>query len=191
MGSLLIHACCANCLLYPYEALRGRFERIMVFWYNPNIHPYQEYHKRLQAMKKAEKALNLKVIYQDTYPLEEWLQAVVFREEERCLHCYHRRLLATAQVAKRGNFTHYTTTLLYSKQQKHDTIREIGESLGKRYGVEFLYEDFRQGWKHGIQLSQELDLYRQQYCGCIYSERDRFYHSPAKAGEADLDKGTG
>ena len=189
MGSLLIHACCANCLLYPYEALRDRFERIMVFWYNPNIHPYQEYQKRLQAMKEAEKALNLKVIYRDTYPLEEWLQAVVFREEKRCLYCYHQRLLATVQVAKRGNFTHYTTTLLYSKQQKHDTIREMGASLGKRYGVEFLYEDFRQGWKRGIELSHKLGLYRQQYCGCIYSERDRFYH-PSKTSGTDLDKCT-
>ncbi len=191
MDSILIHACCANCLLYPYEILKEHFERVMVFWYNPNIHPYQEYQKRLQAMKEAEKALNLKVIYRDTYPLEEWLQAVVFREEERCFYCYHQRLSATVQVAKRGNFTCYTTTLLYSKQQKHDTIRKIGESLGKRYGVGFLYEDFRQGWKRGIQFSQELGLYRQQYCGCIYSERDRFYNSTVMASGADLEKDTG
>ena len=101
---------------------------------------------------------------------------MAFREEKRCLYCYHDRLLATAQVAKRGNFSHFTTTLLYSKHQKHEIIREMGESLGRKYGVKFFYQDFREGWKEGIQCSLELGLYRQQYCGCIYSEKERFYH---------------
>jgi len=176
MESLLIHACCANCLLYPLKVLEGRFQRIMAFWYNPNIHPYQEYQRRLEAMKELERKWNLKIIYRDSYPLEEWLQAVAFREEKRCLYCYHDRLLATAQVARRGNFSHFTTTLLYSKHQKHEIIREMGESLGRKYGVKFFYQDFREGWKEGIQCSLELGLYRQQYCGCIYSEKERFYH---------------
>ncbi len=182
MESLLIHACCANCLLYPLKVLEGQFQRIMVFWYNPNIHPYQEYKRRLDAMKQLEERWNLRVIYRDTYPIEEWLQAVVFREEKRCLYCYHERLLATAQVAKRGNFSHFTTTLLYSKQQRHEIIKEIGESIGRRYGVKFFYQDFREGWKEGIRLSKGLGLYRQQYCGCIYSEKERYY-SQGKGGE--------
>ncbi len=176
MESLLIHACCANCLLYPLKAVEGAFQRVMAFWYNPNIHPYQEYLRRLEAMKELEKRLGIKTIYRDEYPLEEWLQAVVFREENRCLYCYHSRLLATVQVAKRGNFTHFTTTLLYSKHQKHEIIKEMGESLGKRYGVKFFYRDFREGWKEGIQKSLEMGLYRQQYCGCIFSEKERFHH---------------
>jgi len=176
MDSILIHACCANCLLYPLKALEGQFQRIMAFWYNPNIHPYGEYQKRLEAMKEMEAKLGVNTIYRDEYPLEEWLQAVVFREENRCLYCYHNRLLATVKVAKRGNFSHFTTTLLYSKHQRHEIIREMGESLGKRYGVKFFYQDFREGWKEGIQRSLELGLYRQQYCGCIYSEKERFCH---------------
>ncbi len=180
MRTLLIHACCANCLLYPLKASKENFERVMVFWYNPNIHPYKEYLKRLEALKVLEKRLNLSVIYRDEYPLEDWLQAVAFREEKRCIHCYHARLLATAQVAKRGNFSHFTSTLLYSKHQQHDTMREIGESLGKRYGVSFHYQDWREGWKEGIRLSKEMKLYRQQYCGCIYSEKERFHHPSEK-----------
>jgi len=173
--SILIHACCANCLLYPLKILQKNFERVFVLWYNPNIHPYQEYLKRREGVKTLEEIKKIKVIYKDEYPLEKWLQSVVFREKERCLFCYHKRLEATAQVAKRGNFSFFTTTLLYSKHQKHEIIKEIGEALAKEYGVKFYYYDFREGWREGIEESLSLGLYRQGYCGCIYSEKERYY----------------
>ena len=144
------------------------------FFYNPNIHPYQEYKKRLEAVNDFSILSNLKIIYRDEYRLEEFLQNVVFREKERCIYCYHTRLKATAQVAKKGKFDFFTTTLLYSKSQKHQLVKEIGDGLANESGVKFLYEDFRKGWKDGIEISQDMGLYRQQYCGCIYSEKERY-----------------
>ena len=117
----------------------------------------------------------MKVIYQEGYDLEGFLQNVVYRESERCNYCYHDRLRSTALLAKRGKFDYFTTTLLYSKHQKHDVIRSMGESIGKSVGVPFYYQDYRIGWKEGIECSKQIGLYRQQYCGCIYSEKERFY----------------
>ncbi len=117
----------------------------------------------------------MRVIYQEEYDPETFLRAVVFRESDRCIYCYHDRLQATARLAKRGRFDYFTSTLLYSKFQQHDLIRKIGEAEGRAVGVPFYYHDFREGWKQGIEESRRLNLYRQQYCGCIYSEKDRFY----------------
>ncbi len=182
---ILIHICCANCAVYPLMALREKGHTIYGFFFNPNIHPFQEYRRRLESVRRLEEQFDLPVIYRDEYRLDEFLRSTVFREAFRCRYCYHTRLKATAQVAKRGRFDAFTTTLLYSKQQQHDWIKEAAESAGKERGVPFYYEDFRIGWKKGITLSQEAGFYRQQYCGCIYSERDRFLGknriSPAKA----------
>ena len=171
----LIHCCCANCLIYPLKALQDEGWDAMGFFYNPNIHPYQEYQRRLEAVREYEKKAAIQVIYRDEYDLEDFLRGVAFREKERCQFCYHLRLEAAAQVAKRGKFDAFTTTLLYSKHQNHDLIKNIGEALGKEHGVEFLYRDFRDGWKEGIEESKALKLYRQNYCGCIYSlaEKER------------------
>jgi len=170
----LIHCCCANCLIYPLKVLREEGWEVMGFFYNPNIHPYQEYQRRLEAVREYEKKAAIQVIYRDEYKLEEFLRGVVFREEDRCRFCYHLRLEATAQVAKRVKFDAFTTTLLYSKQQNHELIKAVGEAVGKEQGVQFLYRDFRDGWKQGIEESKALGLYRQGYCGCIYSEKERY-----------------
>jgi predicted adenine nucleotide alpha hydrolase (AANH) superfamily ATPase len=114
------------------------------------------------------------MIYEDRYELEDFLRSVVFREGDRCRICYHRRLKAAAAVAKKGKFDAFTTTLLGSKHQEHELIKEIGFALGKEKGVPFHYTDFREGWAKGGELSRALGLYRQNYCGCIYSEKERF-----------------
>ena len=147
----------------------------MGFFYRHNIHPYTECLKRQEALQSYADRINLKMIYQEGYDLEGFIQNVVFREAERCNYCYHDRLRSTAMLAKRGKFDYFSTTLLHSKHQKHDLIRSMGESIGKSAGVEFLYQDFREGWKEGIECSKQMGLYRQQYCGCIYSEKDRFF----------------
>jgi len=115
------------------------------------------------------------VIYQKEYDMEGFLRQVVFRESQRCAYCYHDRLTAAARTAKKGKFDLFTTTLLYSKFQNHEQIRDIGQSIAKTVGIPFYYQDFREGWKSGIEKSKALNLYRQQYCGCIYSEKERFY----------------
>ena len=172
---VLLHICCAPCAIYPLKALRSKGFEVMGFFYNRNIHPYQECLRRENALKTYAEQEDLEVIYQEGYDMETFLQNVAFREEERCSYCYHDRLKTTAAIAEHGKFDYFTSTLLQSKFQKHDMIRSIGESIGKSYGVPFLYQDFREGWKEGIETSKRLNMYRQQYCGCVYSEKERFY----------------
>lgn len=148
----------------------------MGYFYNPNVHPFQEFDKRKQTLVSYADQINLRVIYSHEYPLEKWIQNIAFRENNRCSICYYDRIKSTAIVARRGKFDFFTTSLLYSKFQNHDLIKEMGESLEKKYGITFYYEDFREGWKQGIEISKNLNLYRQQYCGCIYSEKERFYN---------------
>jgi predicted adenine nucleotide alpha hydrolase (AANH) superfamily ATPase len=131
--------------------------------------------KREETLKQYSESIGLKVIYQTDYKIEKFLQSIVFREKERCRYCYYDRLKATALVAKKGKFEGFTTTLLYSKFQNHELIRQTGEALAKKYGLKFFHHDFREGWKLGIEESKHLKMYRQQYCGCIYSEKDRYY----------------
>jgi hypothetical protein len=109
------------------------------------------------------------------YELEEFLRAVIFHEENRCFYCYTVRLRATAELAQRIQYHYFSTTLLYSIYQKHNMIKAIGEELASQYHLEFLYHDFREGWQEGIEISKKMELYRQKYCGCIYSEKERYY----------------
>jgi epoxyqueuosine reductase len=172
---VLLHVCCANCAIYPIKKIKEKGLEVMGFFYRHNIHPYAECLRRQETLQSYAEQINFKVIYQEGYDLEGFIQNVVFREAERCNYCYHDRLRSTALLAKRGKFDYFSTTLLYSKHQKHDLIRSMGESIGKSAGIPFLYQDFRQGWQEGIENSKKMGLYRQQYCGCIYSEKERFY----------------
>jgi hypothetical protein len=174
-GKLLLHICCAPCLMYPYKLLKDEFDVMLGYFYNPNIHPYTEYLKRQNTLKDFSEHSGLKVIYEKEYKMEEFLRSVVFREENRCYYCLSSRLEKTALLARSSKFDYFTTTLLYSKHQKHDFIKETGLNLEKKYGVKFYYSDFRAGYKEGIELSHANNLYRQNYCGCIYSEKERFY----------------
>ncbi len=148
---------------------------VMGYFYRHNIHPFTECMKREETLKEFAADMDLKMIWQQGYELEKFLRAVAFREKNRCKYCYHARLKATAMVAKKGKFDGFTTTLLYSKFQNHQAIIETGQALSKQYGLTFFYHDFREGWKQGIEVSKAREMYRQQYCGCIYSEKDRYY----------------
>ena len=171
----LLHVCCANCAIYPINNMREEGLEVMGFFYRHNIHPYTECLRRQEALEAYAEQIKLKVIYQEGYDLEGFIRNVAFRESERCNYCYHDRLRSTALLAKRGKFDYFSSTLLYSKHQKHELIRSMGESIGKSVGVPFLYRDYREGWKEGIESSKQIGLYRQQYCGCVYSEKERFY----------------
>ena len=171
---ILLHLCCGNCAIYPVDRLQEAGHEVVGYFFNPNIHPYGEYQKRLEALKQYARERGLEVIYRDEYLLEEFLQNVSNRVEERCKYCYAMRLEATAEEAKRGGFDKFSTTLLQSTHQNHALIMETGERLAREVGVAFYYEDFRPGWKKGMEVSRGMGLYRQQYCGCIYSEKERF-----------------
>lgn len=172
---LLLHTCCGPCSVYPLQELKKKNIDVMGFFFRHNIHPFTECMKREETLREYADSLGLKMIWQQGYELEKFIQSVVFREKDRCRYCYHARLKATAMVAKKGKFDSFTTTLLYSKFQNHRQIIEIGEALAKEYGLNFYYQDFREGWQEGIKISKDLGMYRQQYCGCIYSEKDRYY----------------
>jgi len=146
----------------------------MGFFYRHNIHPLSECMKREETLKKYAQDSNLPMIWQKGYEMEEFLRKVCFRESNRCQICYYDRLYATVKIAKKGNFEYFSSTLLYSKQQNHEKIIETAKALGKQNGVKFYYKDFREGWNYGIEKSKELGMYRQQYCGCIYSEKQRY-----------------
>ncbi|MDD4648763.1 MAG: epoxyqueuosine reductase QueH [Desulfoplanes sp.] len=174
---ILLHICCGPCAIYPVQALREQGFEVIGLYFNPNIHPLQEYLKRREGLVETAERLKLKVIYKDAdYDPKTYLRAVAFREANRCFHCYTMRLEKTWSVAKRGGFDAFSTTLLYSKFQKHELIASLGRDIAGQGQTAFHYQDFRQGWKQGIDLSKEWGIYRQQYCGCIYSEMER-YHS--------------
>jgi predicted adenine nucleotide alpha hydrolase (AANH) superfamily ATPase len=172
MFRLLLHICCAPCLCCPYQALSDEKTAVTGFWFNPNIHPYREYQARLGSVRDFAQKHELEMIYDDSYPLEENISLLL---KDRCRACYYIRLEAAAREAAQRGYDGFSTTLLYSIYQKHDLIRDLGAEIGRKHGVKFSYRDFRTGWEEGRAKARELDLYRQKYCGCIFSERDRYF----------------
>jgi predicted adenine nucleotide alpha hydrolase (AANH) superfamily ATPase len=173
---ILLHICCGPCSTYPIEQLREEGFQVTGFWYNPNIHPWQEHQRRRQSVQKYAEAVDLPVIWYEKYEMPLYLRAVVGHERfrERCRICYRMRLEKTAQVAAEGGFDVFTTTLLISPHQDQALIRQIGEEVAEVCGVDFYFENFRRGWSERGRLTREHALYRQQYCGCIYSEWERY-----------------
>lgn len=174
MVKILLHICCAPCATYPVEELKRKGHEIHGLWYNPNIHLYREYCRRRDSLKDYAAQVDLPIIYEDEYGLREFIRRVGNEEGDRCPACYRLRLQRAAQIAGQGKFDSFTTTLLVSPHQKHDLIKETAEQAGREAGIRFYYEDFRPGSKEGLRLTREMELYRQQYCGCIYSEYERF-----------------
>ncbi len=171
---ILLHICCGNCAIYPVKTMREQNHEVAGYFYNHNIHPYQEFRRRLETTREYAEKVELPVSFDENYRLEEFLAAVAQEPLKRCQYCYRSRLTATAQQAKQLGFEGFSTTLLYSRYQKHQEIVDFGQELAREQDLVFHYEDFRVGWNDGIKISKEMGLYRQQYCGCIYSEKDRY-----------------
>ncbi len=178
---LFLHSCCAPCSSYVLEYLRPFF-KITVFYYNPNISMDEEYRKRVAEQKRLIAAYNEKTSYpidiiEGNYEPEEFFAAVKGLEHcpeggERCFSCYELRLRKTSQIALEGQYDYFTTTLTISPLKNAVKINEIGERIAGECGISWLPSDFkkRDGYKRSIELSKEYDLYRQDYCGCIYSK---------------------
>ena len=176
MPKLLLHICCGPCSIYPVKRLQDQGLEIVGLFYNPNIHPSQEYIRRREGAKEVAAKMGFTLICKDDeYSPEVYLQAVAFREQNRCFLCYRLRMARTFAIAKRGNFDYFSSTLLYSKMQKHDIVCSLGTDMAASGKVKFWNEDFRLGWKEGIEISKKWGIYRQQFCGCIYSEFERYY----------------
>ncbi len=171
---IFLHVCCGPCAAYPVKVLQEEGHKAQGYYFNPNIHPYREFKRRMAALGELSDIMSFKVDYQREYGLRDYLRQVVFHEDSRCPICYDMRLRSTVIKAMEAGADAFSTTLLYSRYQKHSVIKEQGEALAVEYGIPFYYSDFREGWQEGIDMAIEMDLYRQPYCGCIYSEQERY-----------------
>ncbi len=168
---LLMHTCCAPCSIYCIDTLRAEGIEPVLYWYNPNIHPYMEYKARRDCLKEYAKSINIQAIFEEEYGLDAFCKEAVKDLNNRCTnYCYPVRLKKTFEYAKENGYDTVTTTLLYSIYQKHDFIKQLMEKYSKEYGIDFLYRDFREGFWEGHQKAHDIGLYMQKYCGCIFSE---------------------
>jgi epoxyqueuosine reductase len=174
MKKLLLHTCCGPCAVYCVNRLRAENFDVSAFWYNPNVHPFTEHKLRLEAMLTLSQNMAFPLIKTDGYDMIDYLRAVVGKEGDRCRYCFAMRMEKTAQTAKEQGFDAFTTTLFISPYQKHELLKKICEAASAEHGVAFHYEDFRPGFREGHNLSHDMNLYHQKYCGCIYSEWERF-----------------
>ncbi len=170
---LLIHCCCAHCAAYTVTYFCNQGYDVSGLWYNPNVHPFTEHESRRKAVTELSNKLEFPLITIEDYEMPEYFRRVAGRETERCLLCFEMRLLKTADIAVNEGFDAFTSTLLISPHQKHDLIREIGNQVAQKHGTTFLYADLRKRYSDSRHFTKPLDLYRQQYCGCIYSEWER------------------
>ena len=175
-GTLLLHTCCAPCATYSVNRLRGEHWQVTGFWYNPNIHPFTEHQNRRESLVAYSAAVRLPMIWWEPYEMPLFLRRVADSpaKPERCEVCYRLRLGKTAAMARERGFDAFSTTLLISPYQDHALLRQSGEAAGAEHGVPFYYADLRQGWAERGRLTKEYALYRQQYCGCLYSEWERY-----------------
>jgi epoxyqueuosine reductase len=171
---ILLHICCAPCAVYPVSRLQADGHAVTGFFYNPNIHPFREYRMRLDTVRDFAVRTGMALNVKDDYDLEGYLTKVLGRGTGRCEQCYRIRLDVAAAASRALGLPAFSTSLLYSKYQRHDVIRGVAAEMAQEHGVQFLYEDFREGWSMGIRESRRMKLYRQQYCGCIFSERERY-----------------
>ena len=174
---LLLHTCCAPCSVYCIDSLRKENIEPIVYWFNPNIHPYMEYKSRRDCLKEYTKNINVQAIFEENYGLQEFCKNVIGDLQNRCKkYCYPVRLEQTAKYAKENGYTHFSTTLLVSPYQNHEALIEVANQMAKKYNIEFLYRDFRIGFREGQAKARELGLYMQKYCGCVFSEEIRYYN---------------
>ena len=191
---ILLHICCINCLIYPSQILRKEGHDLTGFWFNPNIHPREEYDLRLNSLKKHSKTGLLNdIIYPEKYKPEDFFGIFENTDSsgasngrlhdvgditplfpDRCISCYRLRLEKTAEHASMRNFDAFTTTLLISPYQNFDQINMVGKELANRYNIAFHLADFRPYFKKSMAAAKEIGTYRQKYCGCIYSMEERF-----------------
>lgn len=171
---LLLHTCCAPCLIYPLERLTEEGFEVAGFYYNPNIHPFAEYKNRMQAIEDLRKSVACEVIYPE-YDPAEFFRAVNLKEADtvRCAICWSLRLKETARKSKELGYSHFSTTLLVSPYQDQELLKKIGNGIAQETGINFYYEDFRPGFRKAHDEAKSKGIYCQKYCGCIYSEVQR------------------
>lgn len=174
MTKTLLHTCCAPCSVSCVEQLRTEGIEPVSYWFNPNIHPYQEYKARRDTLIGYAGQIGMELIVQEDYGLRGFVCAVTEDIDHRCGKCYEIRLDQAAKFAAENGFDSFTSTLFVSPYQQHERMAKIAEQAAKKWGVTFLYRDFRPGFRSGQQQARKLGLYMQKYCGCVFSEEDRY-----------------
>ena len=170
----LLHICCAPCAVRCIETLRSEGIEPTGYWYNPNIHPYTEYRSRKETLIAHAAQIGMKLEINNDYALRPFLRAVYPDFEHRCETCYRLRMEETARFAAERGLASFSTTLLISPYQNHELIKAVAEQASDKYGVAFLYRDFRPVFKEGQEKARENGFYMQKYCGCIFSEEERY-----------------
>ena len=170
----LMHICCAPCANQPIEVLRADGIELTGFWYNPNIHPVTENRARRTCLEEYAKTIELPILMKNDYALRPFVRAVADDIAGRCVKCYEMRLFETAKQAAEGGFDSFTSSLFISPYQNDELMRETAERAALEYGVKFLYRDFRPYFQAGQAFAREHGLYMQKYCGCIFSEEERY-----------------
>lgn len=181
---ILLHTCCAPCANRPIEVLRQEGMEVTGFWYNPNIHPYTEYQARKATLEAYAKEINMKLIIGGTYDLRPFITHVADDIDGRCAYCYQVRMEQTARYAALKGFDGFSTSLLISPYQNHEAIRSVASAMGEKYAVKFFYQDFRPLFREGQEFAREHGMYMQKYCGCIFSEEDRYMSAKRKKQKA-------
>ena len=176
----LMHMCCAPCANRPIASLREEGLTVSGFWFNPNIHPYTEYQARKATLEDYAREIGMRLYIGGTYDLRPFVTAVAGNIDARCGYCYLVRMEETAKFAAANGFDSFTTSLLISPYQNHEMITQIGQTMGEKYGVDFLYRDFRPLFRTGQDYAREHGMYMQKYCGCIFSEEDRYMAAKRK-----------
>lgn len=171
---ILLHTCCGPCTVGTLKEINRSEHQVTAFWYNPNIHPFQEYQSRLQSLKDLADSIQMETIIEDDYGLRRFVRMVSDDIPNRCVKCYEDRIRMTAQKAKELGFDAFSTTLLVSPYQQHNRIREIAEQVSREIGIDFFYVDPRPHFREGNREAREQGLYMQKYCGCVFSEEDRY-----------------
>ncbi len=170
----LLHICCAPCANQCIESLRGEGVEVTGFWYNPNIHPFTEYRARRNCLREYAQAISLPLLEKNDYALRPFVRAVAEDIGNRCETCYTMRLFEAAKAAAEGGFDSFTSSLFISPYQNHELMRERAQAAAEAYKVQFLYRDFRPLFKAGQENARELGFYMQKYCGCVFSEEERY-----------------
>ena len=170
----LLHICCAPCANQCVEVLKSENIEVTGFWYNPNIHPFTEYRARRNCVRQYAEDIGMKLIEKNDYALRPFVREVAADIGNRCVKCYEMRLFAAAQAAKENGFDSFTSSLFISPYQNHELMKEVALRAAEEYGVEFLYRDFREVFKAGQAYAREHEFYMQKYCGCGFSEEERY-----------------
>lgn len=170
----LLHICCAPCSSMCIKSLQEEQIDVTGYWYNPNIHPFTEYRARRNCLRDYAESIHLPLIEQNDYALRPFVRAVAEDIAHRCVKCYEMRLFAAAETAAKEGFDSFTSSLFISPYQNHELMKEVAQRAADQYGVAFLYRDFRPLFREGQEFARAQGFYMQKYCGCVFSEEERY-----------------